>query len=478
MNKRLLILGLLVLAVWVAATLWPEPGDKPSDADGIWPPLQTSGVTGIQQQAEEASFSLHKQEQSGAWLVRSKNVPDLRADMVKVDSLLNYIKGHKPIRRLQEHISAPNENSPELDAKQLAQFGLDKPQTVLTLEADKDWSIALGAANPSGDGVYALSSQEPGILLLDAGYTEQFSRSPDHYYDLRLLDMTAETVQKIRAEGAVEWELARTQGDGWAFTWPEALEDQPVAVHEAAMYAHELASLEGSAYLTDFSTPPPQDMVEIKFTVWRTGADAPETMRLMHIPPVVDNASLEQEGGPEPARYLATSSWQKAPVLLDAKAWSKLHKTAFYLHDRSILSVNQGELGRIELVPSDTTRYKPLQAEKGETLWLDGQGEKLVGMDVLLWRLNDMKYQGPSRDSLPDSARELLVWNLWNKDGELVAAVQFSRDPELPPGQCWVGLDASETYYPVDEELADDLLTRLSAAQSQDASASGATAQE
>jgi len=460
MNRRLLILAALALGVWIAAMAIPTPRNQPAVTDEAWPPVALSGVEAILFQSAGTGYTLAKEAGStGNWLVQQKDAKPLRADMTRVDALLDFIENHTPVRRLEQGGSG--------DSEQLAPFGLDKPTTVLTLKADKSWTIALGAKNPSGDGIYALSSQEPGVVLLDAGYEEQFGRAADHFYDLRLLDMTADTIERIRAEGAVEWELERTDDDGWAFTWPQELEGLPVAVHEANMYAYDLASLQGVAYAPDWTSPAPEDTVEIEFSVWRTGAEDPETLRLITVVPVVDDATLE-EGEERTATYMGLSSWQTAPVQLEATAWDTLHKTAFYLQERSVISVNQGELERMELVSADKDRYKPLQGRKGESLWEDEQGEPLTGMDVLLWRLNDLKYQGPEQDELPGSASLTLTWNLWNADDVQTASIRFYTDPELPAGQCWVGVGEPPRYYPADSELLEDLVSRLPAAPQQE----------
>lgn len=472
MNKRLLILAALALGVWIAATLLPDAQEKKAEKDANWPPFSLSGVTGIAQNSADHSFKLTKEQGStGNWLITWKDAKPLRAETTKVDSLLDFIENHAPTRRLDQSAIAGNN---EL----LAPYGLDKPQSVLTLEKDDSWTIALGETNPSGDGIYALSSLEPGVLLLDAGYAQQGSRTPEHYYDLRLLDMTADTVAKIRAQGAVQWEISRDGEEDWIFTWPEELKEAEVATHEASMYAYDLASLKGLAYAPEWSEPSPDNTVAIDFTVWRKGSEDPETLRLVTVLPVVDNESLEQEGEPSTAQYMATSSWQKAPIKLDGTAWENLHKTAFSLRERSVISINQGELERMELVSANKDSYKPLTADKGESLWHDAQGEKLMGMDVLLWRLNDLKYEGVQQDSLPDTARLDLTWNLWNADGALVASVRFYSDPELGANQCWVGIGDPEKFFPVDSELLEDLRSRLPKNQPEAPAAQGRELQE
>lgn len=490
MNKRLLVLAALAVVVWIAVVLLPESKEQDGEVDAQWPALAVAEVKQVELFAPAGHFNLVKQE-NGDWLLQAKGKEPLRADGAKVEALLSFIKGQAPIRRLEE----PGATA---DKERLAGFGLDKPESMVTLQADRDWRIALGDKNPSGDGVYALSSLEPGILLLPMAYAEQFAKEPAQYYDLGLLDMTAEDVSKIRATGEVEWEITRQEGDeGWAFTWPEALVDYPVAKYEANIYAHDLVSLRGDAYLPQWSESEVGETARLEFSVWRKDVDEPETLSVVAVPAVVDNASLEADGPKAKTGYVALSSWQKAPVALDAAAWGKLFKTAFFLRQRSVLPQGvfgqggQGDLTRMELVPAEKDRYKSLQAVKGEKLWEDAQGEKLVGMDVLLWRLTDLKYEGPESASLPPSAHLSLSWDLYGKNGEKIIAVNFHEDPQMPGERCWVSLDVpgqdkNTVYYPVARELLDDLRSRLAAAETNneapaanpDAEARNATAKE
>ncbi len=449
MNKRLLLLAILAAGVWAAAVFWPGRQDDAPPADPLWPPLDLQEAASIEQQTQGGGFTLTQKD--GEWLLSGEAATPLRASKGKVEALLAFIKGNKPMRRLMEKNETP-------DPAQLAQYGLDKPESMVTFTADKEWRIALGAKNAAGDGVYALSSLEPGVLLLGAGYQEQLNHAPEHFYDLRLLDMNAEVVRKIRVQGDVQWEMARKDDEGWEFTWPDDLKDYPVAAYEANMFAHNVAGLEGTAFDTDFS--PKGEEPALRFSVWRTGADDPEVLDIYTQAASGVDARQEETQG-RGTRYVALSSWQKKPVVLDAKEWGKLDKEAFYLRERSVISVDQSAVRRMELVPVDKDRYKPLEATKADAAWEDGQGKNLLGLDVLLWRLGDLKYEAPQVKSLPPSAVLQFTWNLYDKDGAQIIAAHFYDDPGLQSGQCWIGVNDPELFYPVSRELLDDLNARL-----------------
>lgn len=489
MNKRIMILAVLAVAVWATVSFWPEEKQEQAGTDTNWPAMDVHQAQSVTVASPKGDFTLTNDK--GSWLISTGQGPALRAAVTKVDSLLDYVADHGPTRRLQlEGNAAP-------DSKTLAPYGLDKPQTVLTLQGKAQqgetakaapWRIAIGDKNPAGDGVYALSSNVAGILLLDAQYAEKLSQPASQYHDLRLLDIDTKALEKIRLispsqadqaggkeTGFPSWELERAQnaeaaGESaqWRFTWPQDLATKTVDMQEANMYAHDLATLEGTKYLTDFS---PQGLTPgLEFSFWRSGAEKPEQLRIYQLP---------QPGEAKTLAFAAVSSWQKAPVAVDAKMVKALAKTGFYLSQRGIIELDRAKVERMELEPAAKDRYSPLVAVSEGTTWQTESGTPLPGFDVLLWRLGDLKYLDTGRAALPPTAKLALTWRLYDAalqaddaaqpagdagqkpDGSSVV-VSFHEDDSLPPGQCWAVVEQPYKAYPVERELLDDLLARLS----------------
>lgn len=456
MNKRLLILAGLAAVIWLAVYLWPEPSTELPDALGPWPPVSATDVVTLRLQSPAGEFIL--QRETGEWFLSRVGgmLPPLRAAADKVDGLLNFLRFNPPQRRLHAAEEAPS-------AEELAQYGLDNPSTVLTMTGESEWTLRLGNPNPAADGIYAQSDTEPGVLLLDKGYVEQLGKFPKHFYDLRVAELHPESVQRLEVAGDQTWAVQRTDA-GWAFAAPEALVDEPVALQELDMYLHLLSNLQGQDILTDAVAAPGGR--ELRFTVSRAADQEPLRIELRELPPQAAPPSEDHAAHLAPAtvaRYLAATPSLPLPLLLDPKDWERLDKSAFDLRDRRILSLDSAGLESLKLEPAGDTDLRPLLATKSGGRWSDYQGNPLPDMDVLLWRLTDLKFQAPASEALPDSAAEVLRWVLRAADGT-DTMVRFHEDPRLPQGQCWVGLENPPRQYPVQRELLDDLLARLATA--------------
>lgn len=449
MNKRLLILAALVAAIWACVFFWPKAVHEEPEAAG-WPPYDLMLTTRVQQETENATLTLERD--SGDWFLSSQDQGvRFRADRSRVEALFNFIRTNKPLRRLGN-----------VAESKVPDFGLDNPRSVLTLETDTAWQVRIGARNPSGDGVYAQSSSEPGeVLLLDAGFEKQATHPKGYFQDLRLMDMDPEYVERVRVEGQATWELTRKE-QTMVFAWPQELTTHKVAQPEANMYLHELTSAKGTAYAPQWS--PGGRKPDLTVSVWRMAAETPEVLHLyrMDAPQQESNPAAPLEGGE--SGLMAVSSWQTTPLSLEPQTWDKLAKSAFSLRKRSVVDMDTGSLRRMELNAIQGRGYLPLEAHKQDAAWESAAGDTLMGMDVMLWRLTDLKYEAEASPRLPEGAVLALTWKLFAKADEPSAVVHFYEDTSLPEGRCWISANGAETYYPVNNELLLDLLAKLPAA--------------
>ena len=464
MNKRLFVLAALVAVIWGVAFLWPEP-EPEAPKDTGWPAYDLMKTREVELESGDAQ-KLRLERDSGEWFVRSgEGAAKCRADLAKVEALFNFISSNRPKRRMQD---VPESEFPS--------FGLDNPKNVLTLKSDTDWRISVGGRNPAGDGVYARESKNPGqVVLLDSGYEKQLSYAPSHFYDLRLLDFKPEDVERVRVEGDHTWELTR-KDQNMVFTWPQELTRFKAAQPEVNMYLHELVSTKGTAYDSGWSPQGAEPGVTI--SVWRKAAKTPVVLKLYKAAYRVDTSgsgnATQAAGTAVQSGTVAVSSWQTAPLGLGEQAWSKLAKSAFSLRLRSVISLDTGNLTRLEFNPAPGRGYLTLDANKKDKRWQSAAGDNLLGMDVMIWRLTDLKYEAAASPKLPEQARLALTWKLYGDGDKPVSVVNFYEDTGMPEGQCWVGVDGEGKFYPVDNELLLDLMAKLPAAAVNPASASPA----
>lgn len=445
MDKRLFVLAALVAAVWAGIHFWPE--DKtPEKSDPIWLKLQPAKVKKIEQTAAE-SFSLDMN--NGEWrltLSGDKKTPEpLRASLLTVEALINFVSGNAPIRRLGP-----------IPPDKAKDFGLDKPKYSVTITSETPWTIELGDKNPTNDGIYARSTLEPGeCLLLDPKYAEQLGRKPDHYYDLRLADFPAETVSKIRVsrnvadkKDAEVWEIER--GDkAFAFVLPADYVGKPLAEQDADSYARALSLAKGKQLL--LPAPPTPDAPYATVSIWRKGVEAPVTYEFFKFPADFSVPGLAGQS-------FCRSSWQKGLLSLEKGDELRLIRDAFALRDRAAYKADVDALRKMKILRHErqpTAEFLASKADKGG--WIDAAGKPLSGMDLLVWRLAQVNYEAEPVKALPEGAKLVVEWSLYKDKEQPEATLSFYRDPAGPKGRCWLVVNNGENKFPVEDKLLNEL---------------------
>jgi hypothetical protein len=445
MDKRLLVLAALVAAIWAGIHFWPEE-KKVEKTDPVWLKLQPAKVKKIEQKAAE-SFSLDLD--NGEWRITlsgDKKTPEpLRASLLSVEALVNFVSGNAPMRRLGP-----------IPADKAKDFGLDKPKSSVTITAENSWTIELGDKNPTNDGIYAQSSLEPGeCLLLDPKYAEQLNRKAENYYDLRLADYPAETVSKIRvvsrASGkSEEWEIER-EDKGFAFTAPAEYASKPLVAQDAESYARALSSAKGKQLLLPAPPIPAEPYATI--TIWRKGVEAPVTYEIFQFPADFSVPGLA-------GQFFCRSSWQKGLLSLEKGEERRLARDAFSLRDRSAFKADVDALRSMKIVRHErqgqpTAEFLARKADKGG--WTDKDGKALTGMDLLVWRLAQINYEAEPVKALPETAKPTVDWVLYKDKEQVEATLKFHRDPALPKGRCWLVVNDGELKFPVEDKLLTEL---------------------
>ena len=444
MNKRLLLLLVLAGVIWAAVYFWPASGPEEDLGIAAPPPWFTAGdlldVRSIRVASPTGSYELVKGD--AGWIVLGPAMNDGQAEPYlasqdKVESLLAFIAGNVPDRGLGR-------------IEDLAQYGLDNPAYEVTLVGDGNQTIALGGANPSGTGLYALSSVDPGeCLLLSNRYEEVMGRESRFYHDLRLTDVSDDQVDKVRVEwGGQGWEAARHEG-GYVFTWPEELAPMEVSMAEMDLAIHELTTMEALTFLAgDPMDQHPGQAPLVTVSFWTAGAEEPAAVIEVH------------EDGNEDSPYFGRSTRQEHYFVLPGDVVDKLTRSPFHLRERGVLDVDVGAVTR-QVLRQDTNDSGRVLV-KTDSGWQDeARGEEVAGMDMLLWRLTDLKFEAEPVSELPAGATRILAWELSAGPDQPLAAVDFFLDPNLPEDQCWVMVQDEDKYYPVSDSLLEDLQGQL-----------------
>lgn len=448
MNKRIIILMLLLGVIWGGVYLTPskDNNDQGVPPDPDWPPFKTLQAKKVFLDSPGGEITLEKQ--NGEWFLRQPGeAPAMRADLNKVETLLRVLQSTPPTRRLGA-----------LKPQEAVNFGLDKPKISVNISEDNDWRIQLGAQNPTGEGLYALSSAEPEqVLLLDSKLEEMLSRPAEQYFDLRLVNVSAQNAAKIRLDcGEARWEVERdnaTADDAaepqYLFTWPERAVKHKVSAREVESYIHTLSSLRGER-VTQPGAPGTPAVCTL--TVGLGGQEEPVVIDIF----------------PQGNAYEARSGWQPVSVELAKETVDKLAKTAFDMRERRVIpSDSGGDAGEYEKMTISMQgkggATHAFQARKADMGWKsDPGGEEAPGLDMLLWRLGDLKYEAEPNVAAPQGAQETLVWALEGEKKRTV--ITFYRDESLPAHLCWMRIAKGEkngAFYPVDTELLLELEAKI-----------------
>lgn len=418
----------LVVAVAAAIMFWSGKAFRP-EAEIFWPTYDADATGTLAVSLPGGAFQLERS--AGAWFVRLPGVePALRADAQRVDALLSFLAHNRPLRRLERA-----EDS-----------GLESPRATLTVNGGP--VLALGAEVSGNEGVYAslgpLGGAEGQLLVLSVRFVEILSRPASYYYDLRPLAVEPRQVVRVALEGlgGESWEVDRSKGD--EFTRPEPLAGAKAEGGKLDQYLHEALGV----HIADMA---PEASVEgldtrLELSVWTAGNVTPRTLRV-----------FVRSGGEGP--WLAASSWQPSPFLLDRERLEDLSVSSFLLLDRRVVILDLDTVKRLVL----TRGERRLAAHRNGEGWKsDSGGQGLVGIDMALWRLTELKYEFEPVPASPATAQRELELELLDDQGDLALRLIFYADPALPEGLMWVR-PGDGPCYPVQDALLSDLAGRLPA---------------
>lgn len=436
MNVRLVILALLAAVLWAGVTYWPED-KKEETVDPAWPSLAVAEVDRIDLNNPTAEWSMLRDKDGCVVRLRGADYP---AELEKFESLATFVNQNKPSRRLGV-----------VDKERLADYGLAEPRAVLTIGSKDPFILRLGQETPTNSGVYASSSREDEVLLLPVAYVEQLFQGPDHYQDKRVLGVDQDAIEQVRVAGEgdnFEMTVARGKDDEatYAFAAPEELKAKGLDRTETSFYLHSLAHVAAKELLAPgepAELPPLTGRVEVTLT-------GDKTPRFVEFYLNQGNSTL-----------VGKSSFQPTAFLIDKREAGQLLKTSFELRKRNVVDFEASEVARQRIVSENGERSE-LDLTKNDSGWVKtGTEEQVAGMDMLVWRLTDLKYEAEPSAALPDTAAPALDWELRPAKGEPFATVRFYTDSAFPSGRVWLQLAGETKYYPADGQLLTDLLAKM-----------------
>jgi len=303
--------------------------------------------------------------------------------------------------------------------------------------------LTIGRETPTGAALYAQSSLVPeAVLLLDASILHQIDKPAEHYYDYRLLDLSTDEAQHLTVSGVsnIQWELER-KDDAFVFLRPDSLKGSTVSSSEVRLFLHNLQAVSADSIL------PKND---------RQPAGRPAFTLDILMPKAAEPLRLEVFPAGEAEQVFGRSSRHPSGFLLDRDKAKNLFRLAFDMQWRGVITFDSArvESARIYSVMGNQT----LTVEKTASGWEDREhGRKVAGLDMALWRLKELRFEAEPTSKLAYPAVQRLSLELFAKDAKVLSTYTFYADPRLPADQCWLKVGAEEVYYPVGNQIIEEL---------------------
>lgn len=430
--KRLLILIALAAVVWGAFYLMPkEEQEAPAPETGEWKAWDAGEIDSLAVDAQGFSYVL-KREGEGFIVALPEESVTPPADIAKIETLADFISGNPPMRRLGRF------DDP-------ATFGLEFPQVAVTL--NDAFLLEIGDMNPSKDGVYAEIDNDGELVLLAAEYLERLNKNANAYYDLGLTDVQVDDLGGLRLQAAdgETWEI-RMQDGKWAFAAPESLTEAPVSTSDVEVYLHQILNLRADGLLLGLELPDADPLLELTLL-----GEAGKELDRIRIFAMFDDG------------FVGTCKRLPALFSLSGNTMGLLTKSSFSLKDRRIVQLDTGKIMRVDLASGERSATFTKQDGTGGT-WrseTNGTEEEMTGIDMLLWRLTDLKYESDPVDALPEGLSEELTVRIFHDAEVPVKTVTFHASDNGNSESSFLSMDEEGVYYPVADDVRQDYLRLL-----------------
>jgi len=431
------VLLMLVLLLALAAALFLTTQEQRLGS-GVWPSHTLESVQSIEIAARGERYALVKEQ--GGWVVRSEGAePDALptpADKSRIEALLAAISHNRPAQNLGQ-----------VPAAELAGYGFAEPAVRILLRPATpgldEVLLTIGHETPTGAALYAQSSLAAGaVFLLDASILHQVDKPSEHYFDYRLLDLRTDDAQHLTATGAsgIQWELER-KDETFYFLRPESLKGSTVSSSEVRLFLHNLTAICADSILTKNDRQPAgRPTLTLDILLFK----ATEPLRLEVFP----QGETEQVFG--------RSTRHPAGFLLEQEKARSLFRLAFDMQWRGVITYDSARVqsARIYSVMGNQT----LVVEKTASGWEDREhGRAVAGLDLSLWRLKELRFEAEPVTRLAYPAVQRLALDLFAKDASVLTTFTFYSDPRLPPDQCWLKVGTEEMFYPVGNQIIEEL---------------------
>lgn len=245
----------------------------------------------------------------------------------------------------------------------LKPFGLEAPRFLLTLNSTQgDSTIAIGAASPTGRGVYARVGSEGPVVLLERDVERAADKGLFDFRDKRLFDAALADVVGLRITRGKESIVAEKTGkDRWVLKQPLEAPADSVAVEDLL---RELTS----GKVQEFRDHPKEDpkvfgLASPRVAITLSAADG-RTLSTLNLGKEV---KAKGEEAPATGRIYARKGEAGPVLLVEDKLTKALPTGAEALRDRRLLVYELDDVERLEAASAEET---VVLERRGERDWV------------------------------------------------------------------------------------------------------------
>lgn len=321
---------------------------------------------------------------------------EAKADRAKLQNILEKFKGAK----IKEFI--------EEKPRELIKYGLNPPESRLTLWIDKDKdksskTLYIGKLDISKKGYYARREGKENVFLLDEEILKEFPSRLNDLRDMTIISFDRDKAQRIEFEVAgSKGLLVKNQENKWEVQEPFKAKADQVNVSD---YMLKINDTRGNDIFGDnvrdmrvFRLDKP----DIKIRIWEKDVKDPKTLLMARL------QSKKEE-------FAAVNEGSKVVYKIDSKAFKDLSKSPSDFQDKSMLTFDSDDIKKLQIKNAGKTfvfekkgeEWRMLEPKKGNT--------KPGKLTMLLWDLKSMKF----KEIVSEKSDDLLKYGIDNPESEI-----------------------------------------------------------
>jgi hypothetical protein len=396
-------------------------------------------ITKINVERENIKMGFEKKENN--WIVKSGEL-NSKGESSEVINLLSSIDVGK-IKSFEEE-----------DPKDLALFGLDKPEIKITLsEKDDAKSHVLLIGSIKGDTHYAKTEGSKNVFALETALVAKFPKDPLDFLSKKLFDFAKENVTGFETKTQNETIKAVNKGE----------KDTEWKLEEPIETATDTATI--NSLLFDLSGAQVMEYVIGKAENLETyGLDSPQKSFAMNLKDKNKQALFVGKETLTTGTFFAMRSGESSIFTVKKDSLDKIFRTLHELRNKSLVSLKMEDATKIELKYPEKTFELVVSGDDWSLTKPEKNGDiKSFKARDVLWTLNNLEFVEVIEATLTEETTGLnkpkLEVTVWDKDKKQLAHVKVGEKTE--DALYYAQTEGKPSIYKIKERFLDEIPSKL-----------------